>query len=314
MRHFTFPTVIAADLVQVDALIRDRLASQQAVLQAAGQFLLQAGNHRLRAALTLLAAHTGEHVDQRVLHAAAAVELIQNATQAHGALIDEAVRRKAGALLDERWANDVALMIGDYLFALAASEMSLAPDPRILDYFSRAVMTISEGKLTPVLVTAPFAPAREQYMATIGAKTAALFAAACKAGMVCGGGTNEMVERLGRFGYALGLCYAITNDLADLTNGGSQLRAGTITLPLIYAVEAGADARVAGIIDQSTADDAEINSVVAEIIRVGGGLRAYADAEALAQQALAELAPLTASAARTGLESLAHAVITHSNA
>ena len=105
----------------------------------------------------------------------------------------------------------------------------------------------------------------EQYLYKIGCKTAALFEAACKAGMVCGGGAHEQVDALGRFGYDLGLAFQIVDDVLDFTGdeatlgkpAGNDLREGTITLPLIYAVAAGADraARAAGhAADQRGAD------------------------------------------------------------
>lgn len=46
-------------------------------------------------------------------------------------------------------------MLGDYFFALAAGEMARAPDPRVITYYSQAVMRISEGGLAPVLQATP---------------------------------------------------------------------------------------------------------------------------------------------------------------
>src|SRR5205085_3347491 len=133
----------------------------------------------------------------------------------------------------------------------------LTPDPRIIAYFSRGVMTICEGELTPVVDVAPLEMATRQYFYKIGCKTAALFEAACKAGMVCGGGTQEQVDALGRFGYDLGMAFQIVDDVLDITGtpetlgkpAGNDLREGTITLPLIYAVDAGADPALAAIVD-----------------------------------------------------------------
>ena len=147
-------------------------------------------------------------------------------------------------------------MVGDYLFALAAAEMALAPDPRYYAYFSHGVMTICAGELSPVMDAAPFDTATEQYLYKIGCKTAALFEAACKAGMVCGGSARSEVDALGRFGYQLGLAFQIVDDVLDYTAdaatlgkpAGNDLREGTITLPLIYAVAAGADGLI-GLLD-----------------------------------------------------------------
>jgi geranylgeranyl pyrophosphate synthase len=138
-----------------------------------------------------------------------------------------------------RWDSNVALMVGDYLFALAAAEMALAPDPRIIAYFSRGVMTICEGELSPVVDLRPLGVASEQYLYKIGCKTAALFEAACKAGMVCGGGSQEQIDALGRFGFDLGIAFQIVDDVLDLRESTDEigkpasldLRQGTVTLP-----------------------------------------------------------------------------------
>src|SRR4026207_2214592 len=103
-------------------------------------------------------------------------------------------------------------MAGACLSALAAAEMALAPDPRIIGFFSRGVMTICEGELSPVTTITPPDVAIEQYLDHVGCRTAALFEAGCKAGMVCGGGTPEQIEALGRFGYDLGLAFQIVDD------------------------------------------------------------------------------------------------------
>ena len=111
----------------------------------------------------------------------------------------EAEQRRGVRTVHTRWDGNVALMVGDYLFALAAAEMALAPDPRIIGYFSRGVMTICEGELSPVMNTAPLDTALNQYLYKIGCKTAALFEAACKAGMVCGSGSQQQIDA-SRFG------------------------------------------------------------------------------------------------------------------
>lgn len=293
------PTFVQDDLARVDDIILERISAQSAVIRAAGDSVGGSAGKRLRAALTLLSAHLGYYDLGRVIHAAAAVELIHSASLVHDDLIDEAERRRGLAAIRTRWNSDVALMVGDYLFALAASEMALAPDPRIIAYFSQAVMTICEGELAPVTSLTPASQAVEQYMYKIGCKTAALFEAGCKAGLVCGGGTQEQVDALGRFGYDLGLAFQIVDDLLDM---GGDLREGTITLPLIHAVATGADPRLSALIDQEAPDDAAIAWAISEIQRVGGDASAMAEARRFAARALTHLHLFPDSAARQASE------------
>lgn len=318
MSQLPIPTTLLADLERVDQIILERAQPRRAVLQIAGQHILTSGGKRIRAVLALLAAQLGSYDLDRVLHSAAAVELIHAASLVHDDLIDQAERRRGTLTVHTRWDGDVALMVGDYLFALAAAEMALAPDPRIIGFFSRGVMTICEGELAPVLSVAPLEPAREQYLYQIGCKTAALFEAACKAGMVCGDGTPEQVEALGRFGYELGMAFQISDDVLDYTGDptaigkptGSDLRAGTITLPLIYAVDASADTQLATAIDLQPPDPARLAWAIGEVRRLGGADRALADARQYAERALVHLADFPASPARQALAAIVHYTVT----
>jgi heptaprenyl diphosphate synthase/octaprenyl-diphosphate synthase len=301
----------------VDQIVVERVQPRLAVIKVAGQHILTSGGKRIRAALALLAAQLGRYDLDRVVHSAAAVELIHAASLVHDDLVDEAERRRGTVTVHTRWDGDVALMVGDYLFALAAAEMALAPDPRIIEYFSRGVMTICEGELSPVMDVAPLDVATEQYLYKIGCKTAALFEAACKAGMVCGGGTQDQVDALGRFGQDLGLAFQIVDDVLDYTAdeatlgkpAGNDLREGTITLPLIYAVAAGGGGALAEVLDARPIDEARIAWAIGEVRRLGTA-RAMQDARRYAETALTHLQSFPDSPARQALSQIAQFVVT----
>jgi heptaprenyl diphosphate synthase/octaprenyl-diphosphate synthase len=317
MSQIPIPPDLLGDLEKVDQIIVERVRPRVSVLQAASRHILTSGGKRVRAALALLAAQLGRYDLDRVLHSAAAVELIHAASLVHDDLVDEAERRRGTVTVHTRWDGDVALMIGDYLFALAAAEMALAPDARIIEFFSRGVMTICEGELSPVTHLAPLDVALDQYLFKIGAKTAALFEAACKAGIVCGGGSSAQVDALGRFGYDLGLAFQIVDDVLDYTGdpaelgkpAGNDLRAGTITLPLIYAIDAGGGPDLAAVIDMTPLDDARIGWAIGEVRRLGGADRALAEARRYADGALAHLDAFPDSAARHALGEIARFVV-----
>jgi heptaprenyl diphosphate synthase/octaprenyl-diphosphate synthase len=317
MSQLPVPPALVADLDRVEQIILERVQPRLAVIRAAGQHILTSGGKRIRAALTLLAAQLGDYDLGRVLHSAAAVELIHAASLVHDDLVDQAARRRGEVTVHTRWDGDVALMVGDYFFALAAAEMALAPDPRIIGYFSRGVMTICEGELSPVMNVTPLDVAMEQYLYKIGCKTAALFEAGCKAGIVCGGGTPEQVEALGRFGYDLGLAFQIVDDVLDYVGdastlgkpAGNDLREGTITLPLIYAVDAGGGPELAALIDQQPPAPERVQWAIGEVRRLGAADRALADARRYAESALAHLDAFPAGPARAALGDIAQFVL-----
>jgi len=295
MNQLQFPPALLDDLRQVEQVVMERVKSRSAVVTIAGQHLLGSGGKRLRAAMALLTAQLGTYEFENVLHAAAAVELIHTASLVHDDLVDEAERRRGVETVHARWDNGVALMVGDYFFALAAGEMALSPDPRVITYFSRAVMTICEGELSPVMSTTPLETAVQQYYYKIGCKTAALFEAACKAGMATGGGSDEQIEQAGQYGYQVGLAFQVIDDVLDFAGNeaalgkpvGGDLRKGVITLPLIYAVAAGGGDELAAVVD--TPDEERIAWAISEVKRLGAIERTRQEAEHLVAQARAHL-------------------------
>lgn len=303
MHDIPLPSNLTADLQHIGTLIAERIQARPIVARIAGPHILVPPDQHTHAGLVLLAAQLGEYTLNNTLHAAAAIELIQVATLLHNQLVDPLGRRLGTTPADETWEGNVSLMVGDYLLALAASEMAQAPDPRIIIYFSQSVMAICEGELAPVPAT-PLAEAREQYLFAIGSKHASLFEAACKAGMICGGAALPEVDALGRYGYNLGLALRIGDDLLDYAGGSAHsLRAGSITLPLIYAAAAGS-AELAAIADLRDPEAAQIDWATGEVRRLGLA-RTKADVEHYAVLALQQLEIFPASPARDALAGLA---------
>jgi Geranylgeranyl pyrophosphate synthase len=135
---------ILADLGAIEQRLLECTHSRVAVISAAGAHTVRSGGKRLRAALAILAARLGQYQLERVIHPAAAAELIHAASLVHDDLVDRANRRRGQITVHARWDNDVALMVGDYFFALAAAEMarslihaSLLSTPKLCKPFAK---------------------------------------------------------------------------------------------------------------------------------------------------------------------------------
>jgi heptaprenyl diphosphate synthase len=306
MSQASVPHDLLPDLERVDQIISERIAARPVVAGIAGQYL-SSKEDRLLAAVVLLASRLGSAAPgaaapDSVAHAAASAELIHAATGVHDALVDEAERRRGAVASNSRWGGNAALMVGDYLLALAAAEMALAPDQRIIEFYSRSVMEVCEGQLAPVTDAAPLAVAREQYMYRAGCLAGAPLEAAASAGGVCAGLPGEQIAALGRFGRELGLALRIAADAQDYERAGAALRAGRITLPLIYAADAGATGLLR-LLD-APPDARELADALAEVRRAGGVERALADARRLAETAAGQLESLLPGPALAALREL----------
>jgi geranylgeranyl pyrophosphate synthase len=308
MSKFPLPPALAAELQHVEQIVLERTRSRAAVISVAGSRLFSGGSSWHRASLVLMAAQTSSYQRELVAHAASAVELIYAATQTHDELIDEAERRR-GATRSGEWGHGVALMVGDYLFALASSEMALTPDPRVIGFYAQAVQRITEETLTPLPPLAPLEAARARHLERIGGTAAALYAAACKAGGACGGAPSEQVEALGRYGHDLGLALHLgdeANDFAaraaDGAAPGASLRAGTITLPLIFAAAHSDEATLVAALDSGD-PTAQADALAA--VRRHGLAPCRAEVARLAAQARVALAGVPSGEAREALARVA---------
>jgi heptaprenyl diphosphate synthase len=288
---------LSDDLAAVEHLLMRRTDSRSSLLSAAGAHTIAAGGKRLRAALVLLAARLGNYDLERAAHPAAAVELLHAASLVHDDLVDHAERRRGHMTIHARWDSTVALMLGDYFFALAANELAAERDPRIIKFYTGAAQTIVEGELSPVTQIEPLDVALAQYRYKIGCKTAALFEAACKAGIAVADGSNEQIEALGRFGYDLGLAFQIVDDVLDFTGdertlgkpAGNDLREGTWTIPLIYAVARSGSALLRDVTRTAPPSPAQALELVTAVIAAGGAVCAMDEARMTAARAIGHL-------------------------
>jgi heptaprenyl diphosphate synthase len=143
----------------------------------------------------------------------------------------------------------------------------------------------------------PLDVALAQYRYKVGAKTAALFEAACKAGIAVAGGTPSQIDAMGRFGYELGIAFQIVDDVLDFTGdeallgkpAGNDLREGTLTLPLIFAVAQSDHPLLRDVARTARPDPAQAQQLVAAVVAAGGAERAMLEARQTAARALRHL-------------------------
>jgi heptaprenyl diphosphate synthase len=314
MNQVTAAIDLSREIHTVDRAILAKFESSSTLLNLASRYLMDAGGKRVRASITLLAARLlGDPDPDRVLNVATAIEMIHAASLVHDDLIDEAEVRRGRPTVHSRWGGNVALMVGDYLFALAAGQMAEASDPRIIKIFARGVERIAEAELSPVTDVVPLELGLKQYYHKIGGKTAALFECAAEGGMIVGGGSLAQVEALRAYGYEVGLAFQIVDDVLDFTGdervlgkpAGHDLKEGTITLPVLYAIDMGASDVVREAAETLEPAPELVAAAVAEVRRVCATRRAMGDAERLIESAVERLDIFPESSAKDALIDLA---------
>ncbi|TRD21704.1 polyprenyl synthetase family protein [Palleronia caenipelagi] len=240
--HEMLAEMLSAKLEAVDALIRERMASENAPrIPEVTAHLVGAGGKRIRPMLTLASArlmgYEGPH-DEKL---AATVEFIHTATLLHDDVVDESKQRRGRPTANLLWDNKSSVLVGDYLFARSFQLMVETDSLRVLSILSNAAATIAEGEVLQLSAMSDLATSEDTYVKIVRGKTAALFSAATEVGGVIAGATEAEVQALWTYGDALGIAFQMADDVIDWMEGtgkgyGDDFRECKLTLPMIRAI------------------------------------------------------------------------------
>ncbi|HBQ36364.1 MAG TPA: polyprenyl synthetase family protein, partial [Rhodobacteraceae bacterium] len=183
--HDRLSVFLAAEMEQVNVLIRERMASKHAPrIPEITAHLIDAGGKRLRPMLTLAAARLCGYQGQFHINLAATVEFIHTATLLHDDVVDESGKRRGRPTANLLWDNKSSVLVGDYLFSRSFQMMVETGSMTVLDIMSSAMTTIAEGEVLQLIAAQDLSTTEEIYLQVVRGKTAALFAAACQVGGV----------------------------------------------------------------------------------------------------------------------------------
>ncbi|MGB9886391.1 MAG: polyprenyl synthetase family protein [Moorellales bacterium] len=276
-----FLRVIEEDLRQVEAeLHRQVEAIGIPVLAEASAHLLAAGGKRLRPALALLAGRLCNSPLTRLLPLAVALELIHMATLVHDDVVDKSATRRGQPTVRARWGDQLSLHAGDYLFARSLLLVAEYRDYRVATALARVSVNMCQGEIRQMASEYDVRQGLKDYLFRIKAKTALLISASCALGALVAGAAEEVVRRLGAYGYYLGMAFQITDDILDLEASeeelgkpvASDLRQGILTLPTVYALRSSSHREeLAAVISGRHLDEGKIRRAL-ELIHECGAL------------------------------------------
>lgn len=313
--------LLSDDMVRVNQLIRQRMASEHAPrIPEVTAHLVEAGGKRLRPLLTLAAAKLCGYDGDYHIHLAATVEFIHTATLLHDDVVDESGQRRGRPTANLLWDNKSSILVGDYLFSRSFQLMVETGSIRVLDILANASATIAEGEVLQLTASNNLATDEEIYLQIVRGKTAALFAAATEVGGVIAGAPQDHVDALRDYGDALGICFQIVDDLLDYSgaaetmgkNVGDDFHEGKMTLPVIKAVaQADPEERAfwSRTLEKRKIEDGDLENALSLLDKYDTLTETRAEATRWAEQARGALARLPQSELRDTLGDLLNYVM-----
>ena len=210
------------------------------------------------------------------------------------------------------------MIIGDYYFAKGAYLLAEIGMPAIDSAISHAVMTICMGELLQMTSRNEYDQSLADYHRKIGRKTATLVSTSCYGGGLIAGLDSDSVESLRRYGHSLGMAFQIADDVLDYVATtaevgkpvGADLRQGTVTLPLMLALnDREVGTRLRRILAKNDLNEEDFETVVGLVRGSNAIAEAERSAQEFAREAATELKGFPPSSARETLERVCDYVV-----
>lgn len=241
--------LVASGMNAVNAVILDRMQSEIPLIPELAGHLIAGGGKRLRPMLTLATAKLLGYTGTRHHLLAAAVEFIHTATLLHDDVVDGSDLRRGKRTANIIWGNSASVLVGDFLFSRSFELMVEDGSLKVLKILSNASSVIAEGEVAQLSAQRQLSTTEEKYLEIITAKTAILFAAACRISAVVAEGSEADELALDSYGRNLGIAFQLVDDAIDYVSEaatmgkdvGDDFRDGKVTLPVILAVARGSD-------------------------------------------------------------------------
>ncbi|HUG46483.1 MAG TPA: polyprenyl synthetase family protein [Sphingomicrobium sp.] len=304
--------LVADDMNGVNAVILERMQSKAALIPELAGHLIAGGGKRMRPMLTLACAKLLDYPGTRHHKLAAAVEFIHTATLLHDDVVDGSGLRRGRRTANVIWGNPASVLVGDFLFSRAFELMVEDGSLKVLTILSSASSVIAEGEVEQLTAQRQIETDEEQYLAIIGAKTAALFAAACRVAPVIAEAGEDCELALDSYGKHLGTAFQLMDDVIDYASDfevmgkgvGDDFRDGKMTLPLILAFARGSGEEREfwrSAVSGEQAGEADLAHAIGLMRSTGALSDTIETARQYGRRAVAALAPFPSSKAKTAL-------------
>lgn len=235
--------VLAPELSATNSIMRNALKADNELMDSIVDYYLTVKGKQIRPLMVILCAKMFGQINDHVLHAAASLELLHNASLIHDDIVDDTMKRRNVATINAHWGNHIAVLVGDFFVSNSLAIGVATNNIEIIRTISHLGRELSLGEINQICNVRDHSLDEQRYINMISQKTASLFLCCAKLGAEAVGVSPDVYLPLTRFAEKLGICFQIKDDIFDYYSDsnigkptGNDLREGKVTLPLLFAV------------------------------------------------------------------------------
>ena len=236
-------STMAPDIEAMNGIIRSLLHTDHSLVNSIIDNYLLTKGKQIRPILVMLAARMFGDINEDVLHAAAAIEMLHNATLIHDDVVDQTPLRRGNATINAVWGNHLAVLSGDIFVSKALEAGIKTGNQKILKSLSDLGTELSLGEMDQLFNARRHNLNEEAYFSMIERKTASLFVGCVRIGALAVGAGEEQFRGLVEYAACLGRAFHIRDDIFDYFPSddvgkptGHDLLEGKVTLPILVAL------------------------------------------------------------------------------
>lgn len=234
---------LSGELEAMNEIIQRSLSTTNELMNSVVSNYLRVKGKQIRPLMVILSAEMFGNVNEDVLKAGAALEMLHNASLIHDDVVDETTLRRGRPTINLDWGNQIAVLVGDFFVSNALAAGISTGKIAIISSLSDLGKELSLGEVDQICNAREHIFDERRYMHMISQKTASLFVNCVKMGAEAVGAAPESYGNLMEYAGYLGLCFQIRDDIFDYFGDnrigkptGNDLKEGKVTLPLIYAL------------------------------------------------------------------------------
>lgn len=194
-------------------------------LYEAASHLLKASGKRIRPLLTLLSCEAVGGNVKDALNVAIAFELLHIASLIHDDILDGDTLRRGKRTVHSVWGTETAIIAGDLLIGKAVEIATRTDYPRVLNLVAQATVEMCEGEILEMELQRNLrAISEELCLKIIEKKSASLIRVAAESGAIIGGGSEDVVKSISKYGELMGMAYQIRDDVLNLISTETILK------------------------------------------------------------------------------------------